>query len=168
MQRFNIDGLSFDFPDEWHVDKYDEWSFYRNQFIRMRDGIKSLDLLAIDSDKTAWLIEVKDYQQYPRTKPSELPREIADKVFDTLAAMLPAKLNASDEKEKQIANKVIASRKVRIVLHLEQPAKHSKLRPRAINPADIELKLRQLLKPIDAHPLVAERSSMRNLPWIVN
>ena len=82
--------------------------------------------------------------------------------------MLPAKLNANDEKEKQIANKVIASRKVRIVLHLEQPAKHSKLRPRAINPADIELKLRQLLKPIDTHPLVAERSSMRNLPWIVN
>ena len=83
------DHKSFDFLDEWYIDKYDEWSFYRNQFIRMCDGIKSLDLLAIDSDKTAWLIEVKDYQQYPRTKPSELPREIADKVFDTLLRCYP-------------------------------------------------------------------------------
>ncbi|MGZ4970941.1 MAG: hypothetical protein ACXV8O_02465 [Methylobacter sp.] len=94
MQRFNVDGLNFDFPNDWQVSKYDDWSFYRNQFSRMRNGIKSLDLLAIDPNKTAWLIEVKDYRINSRTKPSDLGEEIAHKVFDTLAAIIPAKIHA--------------------------------------------------------------------------
>jgi len=168
MQRFNVDGLNFDFPDDWQVSKYDDWSFYRNQFIRIRDGIKSLDLLAIDQDKTAWLIEVKDYRLHPRTKPSDLGAEVAHKVFDTLAAIIPAKIHATDPVEKQLAHVVSASRKLRVVLHLEQPAKHSKLRPRAINPADVQQKIRQLLKPVDAHSLVVDSVSMKKLGWIVS
>lgn len=168
MQRFNVDGLDFDFPDDWQVSKYDDWSFYRNQFSRMRNGIKSLDLLAIDSDKTAWLIEVKDYRVNSRTKPSDLGEEIAHKVFDTLAAILPAKIHATAPDEKQLARAVSASRKLRIVLHLEQPEKHSKLRPRAINPADVQQKIRQLLKPVDAHSLVVDMVSMRGLEWNVS
>lgn len=121
MQRFNVDGLNFDFPDNWQISKYDDWSFYRNQFIRIRDGIKSLDLLAIDQDKTTWLIEVKDYRVHPRTKPSDLGIEVAHKVFDTLAAIIPAKIHATDPDEKQLARAVSASRKLRVVLHLEQP-----------------------------------------------
>lgn len=168
MQRFNVDGLNFDFPDNWQISKYDDWSFYRNQFIRIRDGIKSLDLLAIDQDKTTWLIEVKDYRVHPRTKPSDLGIEVAHKVFDTLAAIIPAKIHATDPDEKQLARAVSASRKLRVVLHLEQPAKHSKLRPRAINPADVQQKIRQLLKPVDAHSLVVDMVSMRGLEWDVS
>lgn len=69
-----------------------------------------------------------------------------------------------------MADRVISSCKLRIVLHLEQPAKHSKLWPRAIGPADadIEQKMRQLLKAIDAHPLVVKKVAMRNLLWHVN
>jgi hypothetical protein len=168
MQSFNVDGLNFDFPDDWQVSKYDDWSFYRNQFSRMWNGIKSLDLLAIDPDKTTWLIEVKDYRTNPRTKPSDLPEEIAHKVFDTLAAIIPAKVHATNATEKQLARAVSASRELRIVLHLEQPAKHSKLRPRAINPADVQQKIRQLLKPVDAHALVVEIGEMRKLAWQVS
>lgn len=168
MQRFNVDGLSFDFPDDWQVGKYDDWSFYRNQFSRMWNGIKSLDLLAIDPNKTAWLIEVKDYRINSRTKPSDLGEEIAHKVFDTLAAIIPAKIHATDSNEKQLARAVSASRELRVVLHLEQPEKHSKLRPRAINPADVQQKIRQLLKPVDAHPLVVDMRSMRDLEWKVS
>lgn len=167
MQRFNVDGLNFDFPDDWQVGKYDDWSFYRNQFITIKDGIKSLDLLAVDPNKTAWLIEVKDYRLHPRTKPSALGIEVAYKVFDTLAAIIPAKIHATHSDEKQLACAVSASLKLRVVLHLEQPAKHSKLRPRAINPADVQQKIRQLLKPVDAHPLVVEMKSMRGLEWHV-
>ena len=133
----------------------------------MWNGIKALDLLAIDPDKTAWLIEVKDYRIYPRTKPSDLGEEIAHKVFDTLAAIIPAKIHATNSDEKQLARAVYASRKLRVVLHLEQPEKHSKLRPRAINPADVQQKIRQLLKPVDAHPLVVDMKSMRGLEWHV-
>ncbi|WP_340120876.1 hypothetical protein [Methylobacter svalbardensis] len=168
MQRFNVDGLNFDFPDDWLVSKYDDWSFYRNQFITIKNGIKSLDLLAVDLNKTAWLIEVKDYRLHPRTKPSELGIEVAHKVFDTLAAIIPAKIHATDPDEKQLARAVSASRKLRVVLHLEQPTKHSKLRPRAINPVDVQQKIRQLLKPVDAHPLVVDMRSMRDLEWNVS
>lgn len=167
-QRLNVDGLLFDFPDDWQVGKYDDWSFYRNQFSRMWNGIKSLDLLAIDSDKTAWLIEVKDYRVNSRTKPSDLGEEIAHKAFDTLAAIIPAKIHATDPNEKRLSRAVSASSKLRVVLHLEQPEKHSKLRPRAINPADVQQKIRQLLKPVDAHPLVVEMKEMRNLEWNVS
>ena len=167
MQRHNVDGLNFDFPDDWQVSKYDAWSFYRNQFIRMWDGIKSLDLLAIDPDKTTWLIEVKDYRVNQRIKPSDLGEEVAHKVFDTLAAIIPAKINATNSNEKRLARAVSASRKLRVVLHLEQPEKHLKLRPRAINPADVQQKMRQLLKPVDAHPRVVDMRSMRGLEWQV-
>ncbi len=168
MQRFNVDGLNFDFPDDWLVSKYDDWSFYRNQFSRMWNGIKSLDLLAVDTDKTAWLIEVKDYRVNSRTKPSDLAEEVAYKVFDTLAAIIPVKVYATDPDEKQLARAVTASNKLKVILHLEQPAKHSKLRPRAINPVDVQQKIRQLLKPVDAHPLVVEMKTMRGLEWNVS
>ena len=167
MQRLPVDGLYFNFPDDWHVSKYDDWSFYRNQFSRMWNGIKSLDLLVISPAKTAWLIEVKDYRLNQRTKPSELPEEIGQKVFDTLAALLPAKVNASDVGEVDISRRMLEANRLRVVLHLEQPAKHSKLRPRAINPADVQMKLRQILKPIDAHPILAEMARMRDLEWSV-
>lgn len=163
MQRHLVDGLYFNFPDDWHVSKYDDWSFYRNQFSRMWNGIKSLDLLAISPSKTAWLIEVKDYRVYQRTKPSELSEEVGKKVFDTLAALLPAKINADEVQEKTISRRILGATGLRIVLHLEQPAKHSKLRPRAINPADVKMKLRQILKPIDAHPILSEMASMGSL-----
>ena len=163
MQRHLVDGLYFNFPDDWHVSKYDDWSFYRNQFSRMWNGIKSLDLLAISPSKTAWLIEVKDYRVYQRTKPSELSEEVGKKVFDTLAALLPAKINADEVQEKTISRRILGVTGLRIVLHLEQPAKHSKLRPRAINPADVKMKLRQILKPIDAHPILSEMASMGSL-----
>ena len=167
MSRHDVDGLSFDFPDDWQAGRYDDWSFYRNQFARMWNGIKAIDLLAVDPQRTAWLIEVKDYRIHQRTKPSELAEEMARKVFDTLAAILPAKLHAPDRQEQSLAKAVAGARAMRVVLHLEQPAKQSKLRPVAINPADVKQKIRQLLKPIDAHPMVVDMTAMDLLGWSV-
>ncbi len=28
MPSYLVDGLTFDFPEHWHVSKYDDWSFY--------------------------------------------------------------------------------------------------------------------------------------------
>lgn len=165
MPDIQVDSLIFRFPNNWQVAKYDDWGFYRTGFSRMWDGIKSIDLLAVDPRKTAWLIEAKDYRNNPRTKPSDLSEEVARKVFDTLAALLPAKINASEPSERSIAKTVLNAKKLRVALQLEQPVKHSKLRPRAINPADIQQKLRQLLKPIDVHPSVVERGRMGALVW---
>jgi len=167
MPTVHVDGLGFDFPISWATSRYDDWGFYRTQFSIMWDGIKAVDLLALDSDRTAWFIEVKDYRSHVRTKPSELGDEVAREVFDTLAAMLPAKVNANDAEEVKMATAVLGAKKLRVVLHLEQPKKHSALRPRAIDPANVLQRLRRLLKPIDAHPIVAETTRMGALAWSV-
>jgi hypothetical protein len=166
MTPIQVDTLRFEFPDSWTVSKYDEWSFYRNQFCRT-ESFRSVDLLAIDPEKTAWFIEVKDYRVHPRTKPSSVGEEFACKVFDTLTAILPARVNGRDPDEVELARAVLSAKKLRAVLHLEQPAKHSTLRPRAIDPAAVLQEIRRRLKAVDPHVYVAEISRMGALAWSV-
>ena len=89
----------------------------------MLSEIKALDLLAMAHDKTAWLVEVKDYRINQRTKPSDLGEEIARKVFSTLAALLPAKINANEADEKQMAGIMW----VAAGLRTEEPAGQNRL-----------------------------------------
>jgi hypothetical protein len=163
--KLTVDRIEFTFPNHWIAARYDEWSFYRNQFVKMRDGIKAVDLIVCDNATQVWFIEVKDYQNNVRTKPSEIAEEVARKVFDTLAALLPAQANANDRGEQQMATRILKAKTLRVVLHLEQPSAHSRLFPRAIDPANVTQKLKRLLKAIDAHPLVVEMAQMRGLPW---
>ncbi len=100
MQIFSVDGLCFDFPDDWLVTKYDDWAFYRKQFVRMWDGIKAVDLLALSPEGTLYLIEAKDYRRHRREKGLGIADEAAHKAFDTLAALLPAKIRAPDGPER--------------------------------------------------------------------
>ncbi len=72
MQTIDADGLSFEFPDSWQAVKYDDWSFYKNRFIKMNDGIKAVDIAAFDGNNTLWLIEVKDFRQHGRQKTTPL------------------------------------------------------------------------------------------------
>lgn len=167
MPTVAVQGLNFEFPSNWEVSKYDEWRFYRNHFSKVRNKLKGLDLLAVDPDGIAWLIEVKDYRVHARTKPSTVDDEVVGKVLATLAALLPAKVNANDVHEAAMAEAVLGAKKLRVVLHLEQPEKHSTLRPRAINPADVQQALRRRLRSIDAHPFVAETNRMGSLAWRV-
>lgn len=165
-----VGNLTFTFQEGWHISQYDTWSFYRNRFMRFFSPVKAVDLLAISLDRTLYLVEVKDYRLHRRTKDEVigLAEETKKKVLDTLAAMLPCKLNGDEDSETAFSTRVLSAERLRIVLHLEQPSKHSKLFPRAINPADIEMKMRQQLKPIDAHPIVVEMNRMRGLPWVVS
>lgn len=166
MTVLDVDGLKFDFPASWSASKYDDWNFYRNQFLRIGSGMKAVDLIALSAD-TTWMIEVKNYRFHRRTKTVDIHQEFADKVIHTLSALLPAKVNANDIAERDFAAKALRTKQLRLVLHLEQPAKHSKLFPRAIDPANVQLKLRQKLKAIDPHPIVSETAEMRGLHWSV-
>ena len=95
-----IEGnLKFSFPHDWTIAKYDEWSFYRNQFQKVRTGVKAIDILALGPDRCTWFIEVKDYRVHPRTKVVDLAEEVAEKICDTLAVLLPASVNANDTNE---------------------------------------------------------------------
>jgi|SRR5579871_444719 len=167
MPRLVVDTLTFDFPAGWTASQYDGWSFYRHRFNRFLHGIKAVDILAIDPNGTVFLVEVKDYRRHPRKKTIRLADEVAKKVLDTLAAMLPSRVNGDVDSEVLFSTQVLNTTRLRVVLHLEQPAKHSKLFPRAIDPADVESKMRQL-KPVDAHPVVVERGNMRGMPWVVH
>jgi len=166
MQDLQVGSLTFNFPNSWQVSKYDEWDFYRNQFLKMLDGIKAVDLIAIEN-QVVWLIEAKDYRSHRREKTISLVDEVAKKVVWTLSAMIPAKINASNSFESNFAKDVCNTTKVRIVLHLEQSVKTSKLFPRAVDLTKVQLKLRTLIKPIDPHPKVVESTQMQNLAWTV-
>ena len=142
MPTIEEGNLKFDFPENWFASKFDEWSFYLNQFQSVCGGAKGVDVVAVDPDACLWQIEAKDYRRHRRTK------TIAD--------------------ERQFARRAVRCPRIRIVLHLEQPTTHSKLFPRAIDPAKVKQRLKQLIKAIDPHPLVLEMSRMQGVAWSVS
>ncbi|GKT26075.1 hypothetical protein [Acidovorax sp. SUPP3334] len=162
MQPLHVDGLDFIFPDAWQVSKYDEWSFYRNHFIKLCDGLKAVDVVALSPEKAAYLIEVKDYRHPQTEKPSSLADTIAMKVLHTLAVFLPAKLNASQD-ECSISQQLLKCKALHIVVHIEQSDRHI---PK-VDLADLRQKLKQRLRSVDPHPKIACMRNMVNLPWTV-
>ena len=89
-------ALTFTFAADAEASKYDDWSFYRNQFQQgcFTDN-KAVDLLC-ELNRSAWLIEVKDYRAHARTKAVDLADEVAIKVRDTLAGLVAARVGAND------------------------------------------------------------------------
>jgi hypothetical protein len=159
--------LTFIFPDSRLASKFDDWSFYRNQFQRVCNGTKAIDVLAVEVRACFRAIEIKDYRRQPRTKAIELAEEIAEKVRDSLAALVAAQVNANDADENASARAALRCPRLRVVLYLEQPTRPAKLFPRTIDPANVQLRLRQLIKAIDPHPLVVEIANMRGVGWTV-
>lgn len=164
MPQLAVEQLTFDFPAAWSVSQFDTWVFYINHFQSVASA-KAVDVLAIDRRTCAWAIEVKDYRRHRRTKAINIATEIAIKVRDSFAAIAAAQVNAYHASERASARDALNCPRIRVVLHLEQPQQHSRLFPRAINPANVELQLRQLVRAFDPHPLVVELANMRNLPW---
>lgn len=191
MPSVAVGSLTFTFPNGWSVNQLDEWAYYRRQFLDLGNNVRMVcnrcsvqlrckecntakiasmrccDLVAIGTN-TAWLIEVKDYRQQRRTKAIDLPDEIALKIRDSLAVLLGAKMRANEAVEKTFAANTVACSDLRVVLHLEQPVTDSKLFPRAIDPSKVLQRLKQIVKAIDPHPVVAEINEMHNLPWTVS
>ncbi len=161
--------ITFTFPAAWKADTYDKWKFYRTHFAKICKKTKAIDILALEpNNQCAWLIEVKDYRKHRRTKPSELAEEISCKMKDTLACLACGRLNANKPSEQKLSEQTMQVDQLRVVLHLEQPKKHSKLFPRVIDPADVQLKLRKLVKAIDPHPLVLEKATcVGKVAWTV-
>lgn len=159
-------ALTFTFPPDGLASKYDAWSHYRNQFQKVGDS-KAVDIV-FAAREIAWLIEVKDFRLHPRTKAIELADEIAIKVRDTLAGLVSAGCNAADADERNCARELVSARTIRVVCHLEQVDKQTRLRPKAIEPDKLLLKLKTLIKAIDPHPTVVDKDS-RNpaLRWSV-
>ena len=161
--------LTFTFPDHCEADKYDKWSFYRNQFQYVAGGSKAVDILCV-SDDAAWLIEIKDYRQHPRLKRGNVDDELASKVRDTLAGLAAASSNANSRGEQTLARRALQTRRWRVALHLEQPNTRSRLRPQPFDVASVLSRIRnsRKLKAVDAHPVILNReANRRDIPWTV-
>lgn len=142
--------------------------FYRQRFQSVAGGSKAVDILCLAQD-VSWLIEIKDYRQHPRTKPSDLGDEMASKVRDTLAGLAAASANADDQAERTFAEHALAKRRWRVVLHLEQQSVGTtRLRQQAISITDVLKKLRPRLKAIDVEPMILSLQTPGfGIPWTV-
>lgn len=160
--------LLFSFPSHCEVTKYDEWEFYSKRFQSLAGGSKAVDILCV-AQGVSWLIEIKDYRQNQRSKPSDVGDEVVSKVRDTLAGLAAANANATNQDERAFAEKALEKRRWRVALHLEQQAvAPSPLRPQAISAANVLKKLRMNLKAIDAQPIVVSMQRPDpGTPWTV-
>lgn len=165
---FKEGALTFTFDSICDVEKYDEWSFYRKTFQNAAGGSKGVDFVCV-GEGISWLIEATDYSEHPdeMPKPSELGDEVAKKVRDTLAGLAVAATRAEGANEKEIARRALdPSRRWRVALHLEQPDRRSRLRPTAIDPADVVQKLRTKLAFVDRYASVVNtRQPCSDMKW---
>lgn len=151
-------SLSFEFNQVKFAEKYDDWRHYRGVFNSACGSSKAVDFV-VSKAGTLWLIEVKDYRRHQRTKPSGLADEVMLKVRDTMAGLVSTAYVGVDAHEKSTSRSALSHRKLKVVLHLEQPSKPSRLFPRSVDPADILMKLKQRLRFADCHPTVVDRTS---------
>jgi hypothetical protein len=168
MPSITEGNLTFAFSAGWEITKLDDWSFYRNQFQRVCKGTKAVDILALEPGPgCVWYIEIKDYRRHQRSKTVDVALETACKVRDSLALLAAASVNANDAVEKAIAGRALRARQIKVVLHLEQPAKPSRLFPREIDLANVQQRLRQVVRAIDPHASARELNRMSGCGWTV-
>jgi len=162
----DVDGQRLTMPIGWWIWKYDDSSFHRKQFQGFAGGSKAMDVVALSDEGTLWLIEVKDYRQHPRTKPSSVFAEVAAKVRATLAGLAVARVKANDPHERKLAAQAMTCTNLRVTLQLSQPHRPSRLFPQVIDPMDGRDKMRRELRAVDAHPLcMASATQIANAPW---
>lgn len=145
-------NLIFDFPTSWEAMQHDaSQSFYRKKYKQFADS-KRVDIVAIDTfQHVLWLIEVKDYRAFPKRDKGDIYSIIAQKVKDTLSCLLVA---AYQKGKNSFEYHAIRQEKIRIVFHLEQPRKPSKLYPQLIDWSNGRQKLKQTLRVVDPHPIL--------------
>jgi hypothetical protein len=171
-QVFIEDALRFEFPDEWLICRPESSSFYARHFQWFAGGCKEMDFLAYDRERrTLWMIEVKDYSYFRRTKDLSLEEEVAKKVRDVLA-MLPASIRDNSDPADRMSVRAFwrearQVRSVRVVLHCELPPRPSKLFPGVKDAANLQTRLRAALRVIDPHARVMSRETAGSSAWSV-
>lgn len=155
--------LSFEFKDVKSAEQYDSWQHYRGTYNSACGSSKAVDFIVCKRDEV-WLIEVKDYRRNRRVKSIGLADEVALKVRDTMAGLVSTRFIGTNTDEVAHAKAALSQKKLRVALHLEQPANPSRLFPLVDNPANIAIKLKQQLRFADPHAkLISRRDFPANL-----
>lgn len=159
--------IGFQFPKGWQVVRPGKSAFYQRHFQHFCGRQKEMDFLLADPDGALWMLEVKDYTTDARTKPQDLMDEVAVKVRDSLAMLAAASANDHTDPAKvgDLARFVLPLTQIRVVLHLENPVKPSRLFPGAKLAADPTQLLRTKLRSVDARALVVSTHGPASVPW---
>jgi len=159
-------NVRFDFPEGWAVIKFDDSAFYRKHLQQCAESA-AVDFIAVSPDgRLCWFIEVKDFTSHaPDREKAPLWSIVAHKVRDTLAGMLAASWNASDE-EREFAQGVVSSERLRVCFHCERPTHASRLMRSLPDEADLRQKLRAALRAVDSRIIVmGSTSTQPPVPW---
>lgn len=154
-------SLRFSFDDAHNVLKYDDSQFYCKQFKSIQ-YTKAVDIVCV-TDDAAWLIEIKDYNN-EREKEISLEDELVQKVRDTLAGLAAANTkDNNDNTSREIAAAALSRRSWRVVFHIEGLDEFTRDLP-----ANLHIKLKRRLNPIDKKSMVLNMPYQTSVPWTVS
>lgn len=154
-------SLLFSFDDNHDVLKYDDSSFYRDQFEHIM-STKAVDIVCV-TDDAAWLIEIKDYS-HGREDEAPLDDVLVQKVLDTLAGLTVANSEGNkDGTTKYVAAAALDRGSWRVVFHIEGLDKLTQSFPN-----ELQIKLTRRLRPIDKRSIVMSREDLVDVPWEVS
>jgi len=164
-------NLKFDFPTFFNVIKFDDSIYYRNHFEKIQQGIKAIDILAINNHEN-YMIEVKDYT-HPDTKPlnqTQLIESIIKKFIFSLSAIYPMSYISTVDEEQKIAKNFLENKILFLIFHIEIPPPRRNLRQSNYNLSNLQLTLRRKLFSIThkTNIKVVSKSNLNNLPWNVS
>jgi hypothetical protein len=166
MKAIIENQLTFEFPNNFDVIKYDDSQFFRKNLIKISDKIKAVDIIAVNHS-TTYLIEIKDYRHpNTRSKTVDLVDIVIQKVLSTLSALLPMKMNGTSE-EKNIAEKAFSTKRIAVILHLEIPKYKTKIKQSFIKQDNLQIDLKRKIKPIGVYPKVVSKDKMGPFKWKV-
>ena len=161
-------NLKFNFS--FDAIKFDETIYYRNHFIKIQDGIKAIDILAVNKSDN-YMIEVKDYT-HPDTKDKkegELIEDLIKKILDSLSSIYSMSLFANDVIEKEMAIKFLTNKNLFLIFHIETPPPRRGLEQSSYSLSNMQLRLRNKLKSVTTKTniKVINKSNLKKLPWSV-
>ncbi|MEY4243342.1 MAG: hypothetical protein RLZZ245_927 [Verrucomicrobiota bacterium] len=166
-QAYQEDRIRFEFPDGWEVLRPEKASYYTRRFQSFAGGCKEMDFILFDPvNRVLWFLEVKDYTTNPRIKKQCVFEEIAEKIRDSLALLLAGSVreDPSNGGVRSFMDVCAIPNAIKIVLHLEQPLKPSKMFPGVKIEADATQKLRAKVKAVDPRARVSSTSST-DMEW---
>lgn len=168
MPSVTVDRFRFNLPTGWTWLEYDQCTYYREHFNDLASS-KAVDLLVLAPERAElWMVEIKDYRRYRRTKPGSLFTEVSHKVRDTLAGLAVGRLVANDPISRDFAADAMLASRLRVAFLLEQPQKPSRLFPQVIDPASAKTALKKALRAVDPHPLLGNASELSaKTSWVV-
>jgi hypothetical protein len=162
---FQESNVAWVFQDDCNVVQYDESSWYRRHFNGCADSA-AVDFVAVHGE-TVWLIEIKDFTTSPPDRQKgPLWQIVTAKVRDTLAGVVAGAANAGNADEQVLFREATARTQLRVVFHCERPTNPRQLFSGMPDAADLQDKLRQALRAVDAHVRVVDCGRpLLGAPW---